>query len=357
MLKHIQQLLLGVALTLLLLNLAYPRTGGLVNDRNITINVPADVVEKRQQLVDFIWGIAGFPADKLPSEVQVDVISPLSNLNNLERVDNLTIEMDELEGLAHHFIPRNKNNRLVIVHQGHTCTLEDGPGSGHNDEGVYRTIRDLLAEGFSVLAVYMPHKRPGDCWNANHDGMFTDFHSAGSPIKFFLESTAVSLNYMKRNYSYADYSMVGISGGGWTTTLYAAIDTDIQSSFAIAGSIPLYLRYEGYNHDQEQYVRDFYRIAGYPDLYVLGSAGPGRRQIQILNTNDNCCFGARQFNAAQAGMTWEVAVRGYESNVMSVLRGLQSGSFSLFIDETTMGHTVSDYALRNIILPILKGTD
>ena len=36
--------------------------------------------------------------------------------------------------------------------------------------------------------------------------------------------------------------MIGISGGGWTTTVYPAIDTRISESFSVAGSLPLSLR-------------------------------------------------------------------------------------------------------------------
>jgi len=46
----------------------------------------------------------------------------------------------------------------------------------------------------------------------------------------FLESTAASLNYLKTHSraggfpNYRAVHMVGLSGGGWTTTLYAAVD-------------------------------------------------------------------------------------------------------------------------------------
>ena len=48
--------------------------------------------------------------------------------------------------------------------------------------------------------------------------------------------------------------MIGLSGGGWTTTVYAAIDPRIVKSIPVAGTLPLYLRGDHYNHDLEQYV-------------------------------------------------------------------------------------------------------
>ena len=43
-------------------------------------------------------------------------------------------------------------------------------------------------------------------------------------------------------YNFKRYSMIGLSGGGWTTVVYAAIDERISDSFSVAGSIPFYLR-------------------------------------------------------------------------------------------------------------------
>src|ERR1041385_7687309 len=91
--------------------------------------------------------------------------------------------------------------------------------------------------------------------------------------------------------------MVGLSGGGWTTTLYAAIDPRIRKSFPVAGSIPLYLYSDHYQTDAEQSRPELYSLAGYPDLYVLGSSGIGRKQVQILNHSDSCCFGSLQHDA------------------------------------------------------------
>lgn len=50
------------------------------------------------------------------------------------------------------------------------------------------------------------------------------------------------LNYIEAKYTFKDFSMVGISGGGCTTHLYAAVDPRIKTSFPVAGSLPRYLR-------------------------------------------------------------------------------------------------------------------
>ena len=141
--------------------------------------------------------------------------------------------------------------------------------------------------------------------------------------------------------------MVGLSGGGWTTTLYAAIDPAIRYSFPVAGSIPLYLRTGGSVGDKEQFLEAFYRLAGYPDLYFLGAYGPGRKQIQILNRRDDCCFGEAQHKTSSAGLAYEPAFRVYEKQVQQALG--THGHFRLDIDDSAPRHMISAEAVRTML--------
>lgn len=338
----------------------------LVDDHQITINTAADVTNKRQALVNFVWGAGGFPSGKLPSSVTLNVPSPVGGLNNLSRVDKLVIGMDAgQQGLAYHFIPQRQNSRLVIVHHGHACTFDDDPSSSDAGYGMQRTINGLLTDGYSVLAVYMPHLNPFDCGLVSHDALFTDPQYApaqGSPMQYFLEPTAVSLNYLKTRSaadgfpSYQDYNMVGLSGGGWTTTVYAAIDPTIKFSIPVAGTMPIYNRAGGSYGDTEQLLDAFYQIAGYPDLYVLGSYGAGRKQVWLLNRRDDCCFGDNpSLYQDPQGRSWEQVVRDYEYQVRITLYNLgSSGFFRLEIDEAAPSHMISWNAVVNQILSELN---
>jgi len=331
-----------------------PPAGAFVNDREIKIATKEGAAAKRAEIIRYIWGKAGLPKSKLPSSVERGLVRP-DNLKNLERVDSLHLTMDAgVKGLSHLFLPKKKrNNRVVILHLGHTdgCTFNDNV-PGEPDIGMRRTINALLAEGFTVLGVYMPQVTPEDCrWE--HDRLFR-LKTTGSPLKFFLEPTLASLNYLQKNYpQYGDFSMTGLSGGGWTTTLYAAIDPRIRVSIPVAGSLPLYLCHEGYGHDIEQRLDSFYRLAGYPDLYLLGSYGEGRSQIQVLNRRDDCCFGENQHERRLTGMAFEPAIREYEARVKGTLKIIGSGSFRIFIDEKSKGHQISSHALESVILPAL----
>lgn len=332
-----------------------PPQGAFVGDRAIRIKSAGGASAKRIEVICFIWGRGGLPYGLLPTTVEIGVVKP-DNLKNLERVDTLRISMESgAKGLAHLFLPhKNKKNRLVILHLGHTdgCTFNDNV-PGEPDIGMRMTLNGLLAEGYTVLGVYMPQVTPEDCrWE--HDKLFR-LKTVGSPLKFFLEPTLAGINYVMKKYPKTrDVSMIGLSGGGWTTTLYAAIDPRIKLSIPVAGSLPLYLCHEGYGHDIEQRLDAFYRIAGYPELYLLGSFGKGRKQIQVLNRRDDCCFGEGQHDWRLTGMPFLQSVREYESRVKKALMQSGSGSFQVFIDEQAESHRISEHLLKTVILPELQ---
>ena len=90
-----------------------------------------------------------------------------------------------------------------------------------------------LTDGYSVLAVYMPRLRPGDCAVVLHDRLVDSGAvraATGSPMKYFWNRCG-SLNYLKTapspTISVVSRLQQGRSlRGGWTTTVYAAIDLD-----------------------------------------------------------------------------------------------------------------------------------
>jgi pimeloyl-ACP methyl ester carboxylesterase len=187
-----------------------------------------------------------------------------------------------------------------------------------------------------------------------HDKLFDVPLKAGSPVKFFMEPIARTVNYLvKSQLDLEEIDMAGLSGGGWTTTMYAALDPRIIKSFPVAGTLPLYLRGEPYNHDLEQYFSPIYRIAGYKDLYVLGAAGIGRLQLQILNVHDDCCFGERQHTVGPP--SFSEAVRDYERDVQETLERMHTGKFAVYLDNSAQYHQISTEAIEKVILPVLGG--
>lgn len=347
----------------------------LVDDRDVTIRSQGDIDSKRKALIDHIWGGAGLPNRRMPQLLKKDDTSPLNDLQDLARVDTLTVAMDAgVKSYAHHFIPTLSNRRLVILHLGHVPTFDDSDVPADEGVGMRRTIEGLLGDGYSVLAVYMPRNAQfltsievsDDGGLEAHNEIFQnpEMHPAeGSPLKYFFEPIAIYLNYMAARPDkdefpyYTEFNMVGFSGGGWTTTVYSALDPRIRISISIAGSIPLYLRVGAEVGDAEQTVPEFYSIAGYPDLYVMGSHGPGRKQVQILNRYDWCCF-SELFHDPELfnGLSFDEVVREYEGKVREALIDLGNAEvFAVEIDEAAPGHNVTWDAIYDSILPELNG--
>lgn len=356
---------------------------GSVDDSMIQIRAVSDVQAKRDALVHFIWETSWSdvltrqptatqanyqprPEDALPDT------SAFSDFSNIEKIV-MTMRVPGGAGVgqfvvhtstAYLFHPHVTNGKVVIVHHGHGCALDGSDGHPYN---LKETIQRLSDAQFAVVAMRMPlFQSPSECGfdptSRSHNEMFTDpaqqpASGSGSPMQFFLEPVARVLNYIQQTYPfYHEFDMLGLSGGGWTTTLYAAIDPRITQSFPVAGSIPLYLRVDnprggGYPDDLEQYFAPFYAIAGYKDLYVLGSYGTNRRQTQILNRYDDCCFGEGQHFA---GTPYVQAVNAYACDVKSVLAQLGSGTFVADIDESAHTHQIPLAALSGVILPNLQ---
>ncbi len=191
---------------------------------------------------------------------------------------------------------------------------------------------------FEIVGQYLPYQFKTRI--ISHDDLgHLKFSDNSSAIKFFVEPVAVVFNYMEKYYNYDSVSMVGISGGGWTTVLYSAIDTRIPRSYPVAGSLPLNLRFQDVAADWgdwEQILPELYSIANYTDLYIMGSYGDGRKQLQILNYYDPCCFGGDRYKL-------------YEGYVKEMVAKLGKGTFEVFSDDSHHDHKISNLALTEIL--------
>jgi pimeloyl-ACP methyl ester carboxylesterase len=327
--------------------------------RAITVTSPAKVDSTRAALVQHIWGTSWETVTaKQPRLVdhrykpQTDDALPAS-ISNLESIDRLDVG-GTVASTAFILYPSRPNlHKVVIVHHGHGCDLLD-----HGDHPVHLefAIRKLVAAGYTVAAMRMPlYQSPAHCGASRaHDKLFVLHPKTGTAIQFFMEPIARTVNYLLAHHSELhEVDMIGLSGGGWTTTVYAAIDPRIVKSIPVAGTLPLYLRGDHYNHDLEQYVPELYRVAGYKDLYVLGAVGTGRLQLQILNRYDDCCFGEKQHTVG--GPPYTQAIRQYQRDVQNTLAHLKSGTFALHLDQSAHYHQISTEAIEKVILPVLGG--
>jgi len=303
-----------------------------------------DILKLRNNLIDFIWKNNGFPDSKLPASVNQYILNSLyDDFSNLKRIDQLNIEMEYgVNSISYLFIPESSNNKLIIYHQGHGGDFYKGK----------ETIQFFLNQDYTVLAFSMPllgmNDQPivevpnlGTIKLTSHEHLRFLESSVFSPIKFFVEPITVSLNYLDEEYDFSSYYMIGISGGGWTVTVYPAIDDRISQTYSVAGSLPIYLRSIPENRgDYEQWHPELYQIANYLDLYIMNSYGENRKFIQIFNKHDSCCFSGEFYKT-------------YETEVKDTLSKLDSGHFDIFLDDTHKTHKISDHALEIITQSML----
>lgn len=280
------------------------------------------LLQKRENLIDFIWKGDGFPT-RLPDSIEQGISDKnFDDLKNLEKIDRITVEMKHgANSIAYLLYPKElSHNDLIIYHNGHNDYLYDGK----------KQIRFLLDRGYPVLMFSMPiagmNSEPVIMLDGkeekyvNHDKFELLESDKFSPISYFVEPIAVSLNFIDKNFGYTNYHMIGISGGGWTTVIYPAIDQRISHATSVAGSIPLELRtLERDMGDYEQRLPELYRIANYYDLYVLASFGTDRKLTQVFNSNDPCCFAAKDQDL------------NYENEIENRLASLGSGEFEIIV--------------------------
>jgi len=309
-------------------------------NRLIHINSVDDISKLKNKLIDFIWSYNGFPDSKLPDSVQTDIVNTLyTDFTNLRKIDQITINMEYgVNSISYLFIPESSNNKLIIYHQGHAGDFYKGK----------ETIQFFLDRNYAVLAFSMPllgmNNQPiveipniGTIKLTSHEHLRFIESSDFSPIKFFVEPITRSLNYLDKEYDFSSYYMVGISGGGWTVTLYPAIDDRILQSYSIAGSIPIYLRSLPENRgDYEQWLPELYQNANYLDLYIMNSFGENRKFVQIFNKYDSCCFSGELYKS-------------YENEIKKSISKLDKGYFKIYLDDTHKTHKISESTLEIII--------
>jgi hypothetical protein len=215
------------------------------------------------------------------------------------------------------------------------------------EKGCNVVLLNMPCRGGNLCPEVYDHPQFGPLWTnpKSHEGLAFHAGPSFSPFYYFIAPVIGEINAIKRAQPNAVVIMSGLSGGGWTTTLCAALDERITWSMPIAGSYPLFMRHQERKNscigDYEQGDLTIYTIANYLDMYVMGSAGTTdahRESVQVLNRFDSCCFGG-------------TAAHIYESPVTNALREVcgESGSYRLVIDETLHKHGVPQIAQQLLI--------
>ena len=311
-------------------------------DSLIEIDDRSDIDQKRNDLIEFFWNVGSLHrlqyAEQL-LEVESDISdSRYDDFQNLKQIDKLTIEMEYgINSVSYLLLPEESNEKLILYHHGH-----DGDFLLGKD-----TIQFFLERNFTVLAMTMPlvgmNNQPtveidgiGEMKLVSHDQLRFLEKNSFNPMKLFIHPIQVSLNFLEKEYDFKRYSIIGLSGGGWTGIVYSAIDDRISDSFSVASSMPFYLRVDERDiGDYEQTNFDLYKISNYLELYVLAAYGDDRKHIQIFNKDDPCCYSGNGYES-------------YEFFIKDKLVELGKGNFQILIDDTHNEHKISDTMLEYI---------
>lgn len=298
---------------------------------------------RRDHFVAWLWDGSGIPTTSTPANVQTQGMDQrVYDVPNQTAVEGLVWNHDLGYASAHfHWTPTTPNGSLVIYCQGHSY-----PGDRYGASG---EIASFLGLGYHVVEIAMPGYWPNSYTfpdagvarsGADNHFWMADFDAAGftkAMLRSFVEPPIFALNYLLDSHRFDNIVMAGLSGGGWTTTLLAAVDRRINLSFPIAGTLPLNLRQPRDIGDWEQEAaRPWHSYLDYRTQYALGGLGRHRRQLQILHHTDSCCFSYDPV-AAQ--------VDAYVAEVSSVLG--DDGNFALWVDAGPE-HAVSATAIARI---------
>ena len=311
------------------------------NDINLLIHIKdtSDIEKFHKILIDSIWIQNDYPISKSPQLIESNISdSRYLDLKNLKQIDKFTLEMEYgINSISYLFIPEQSNGNLIIYHEGHAGDFINGKD----------TINYFLENNYTVLAFSMPllglNSQPiveidniGKFKLTSHEHLRFLESSDFSPLKFFFEPITASLNYLEKNYNFSSINMVGLSGGGWTSAIYPAIDQRVNHSYSIAGSLPIFLRTTQQNYgDYEQWTPSIYSKINYLDLYVMNSIGENRKFVQIFNKYDPCCFSGDSSKL-------------YKNEVLDRVNKFENGIFEIYIDDTHKKHIISENALKII---------
>lgn len=333
----------------------------------------------RDQLIHSIWP-GGLPTTR-PKVSEASVQSPEiqaldKSLVGTVRLFDVNISDFDWHSTVIVVTPaRNPIKRIGIVHGGH---MPEGP-AGYLASGLGDSANELLRAGYVVALIHMPLV----AWNQDNDGVVAgkDLKVAqrsvaghnelfdkieptlkAGTMRFFLEPITQTINELLIEMPTSEQVlMIGLSGGGWTTHLIAAVETRIDVSLPVAGAFPIYARSlsRGSMGDAEQIYTPIFGekdsdsdgitdtatgIASWLEVFALGGIAPNserpRKQIQILNLYDSCCFHGEVYKSYAPALTeW--------------VRPIRSSHWSVFIDDSHRDHMISPHAIKEVLRSII----
>ena len=203
-----------------------------------------DVVDARDYLIRQIFGDNPITVGSTRSRETV-ACEKAENFycgmfDNVDTVETLTVTMEYgMTSLITIVTPIHPARIVTIYHHGHANFSEYNPG-------FVPSINALLSAGHTVAIISMPFLQPNvkplitprSTISTHDDLVKLPRTSPSSELKFFLQPVFQTVDEFSESHPDWQIQLAGLSGGGWTTVVAAAIDARINYSVSIAGSAP-----------------------------------------------------------------------------------------------------------------------
>ncbi len=254
----------------------------------LTLSDEASARARRSKLISYIWsGQTNDLPKTLPAKKKEFPLTDEGWMAHAHKASALRHEQEF--GITTNSIlysPEKPRPCAVIYHAGHK-------GDAFSWEKLFSYV---LKSRCHLITMFMPFESPfdGNKISTHKYGTIVVNHFTLSllktdtytPMKLFAQPIIEVVNELDRM-GIDEIDMVGFSGGGWSTTLAAALEPRIRQSISIAGSMPAFIltntKYSPQTIlDFEQTDGDLYNIANFIELYTLGAMGNGRSQTHIL---------------------------------------------------------------------------
>lgn len=303
----------------------------------ISIRTPADVLTYRETLKRLVYGGEGqrLAETPIPADSDSPVLDAVRQFSGVAEAHRFALEVRPgLYSYIYLMVPANPMpHRGLIYHHGFAGSFPQRQDliEAALKKGLTVIVMDQLAYGENAGEAPCDFPAGADC-QAN---LQFDLTKLKNPLAIHVEPVRVAIDLMNER-GINDVTVVGFSAGSGTIVLTAALDDRIQTSIAVAGTLPYYLR-EG--QDAPIGVANYTPLRdamSLMDLYILGASGGGRMQTHLFNRYDRCCFRN---------------VKGllYEPVISDRLKELDlDGQFQIRIDESHARHGISKWGIAMI---------
>ena len=242
---------------------------------------------------------------------------------------------------------------LFLYHAGHRDGFIVRPHDPYTNTRFYfpigarKLVQRVAAAGCDLLLFSMPldgeNRYLSNFAGLTHDGLGKMKPANGSALRYFVDPVLVILSHTRAMRGYTRIAMAGLSGGGWTTTMVAAIEPNVGYAYSVAGSLPNYLRQGKDLGDWEQTgASELWSTIDYLDLYLMGVAEPSRRATHFWLRHDTCCFKADVAIEFAAPLRRHAQKKGF-------------GPLQFLVDTTYVGHDVTEAITDRILADITNG--